>query len=249
MDPLRAKCRRCAADDPVALPGRATADPAISAVAEFLQQQGVEPALAAYAARSAQGHIGRARALAMDPEARLRHQRVLRVPSRLGTMAECLAVAGELVAQAKEEAAAAADRSTPPKRPTCCAPSATGATGVRSVRARASSAMKELEREQRNRRRRLVRDELDRVLLDLLGLYRDLLALVTDSRVELINPEQLAELNRMASGTDPAQVLVALDAISHARAALAADGSEDLVFAELAVSLRRAGQGGHRRVP
>ena len=50
--------------------------PSIAAVAELLQtRDGIEPGLAAYAARVAQGHVGRARALARDEAARNRRAR------------------------------------------------------------------------------------------------------------------------------------------------------------------------------
>ena len=58
--------------------------PSVAAVAELLQtRDGIEPALAAYAARVAQGHVGRARALARDEDARNRRAEVLRIPLRL----------------------------------------------------------------------------------------------------------------------------------------------------------------------
>ena len=56
--------------------------PPTAAVAELLQtRDGVDPALAAYAARVAQGHIGRARALARDENARLRRPRGVADPA------------------------------------------------------------------------------------------------------------------------------------------------------------------------
>ena len=223
--------------------------PPIAQVAQFLQQSaGVEPAIAAYAARSAQGHIGRARALALDEDARLRHQNVLHFPSRLGSVAECLSAAADLVADAKAEVAAKADPLDAAEVAELLRSYGEGGTGAGSARTRASAPMKELEREQRNRRRRLLRDELDRVLLDLLGLYRDVLAVSTGSGVALINAEVRTEIDALVSAADTASVLRRLDAISHARLALAADGSEELVFAKLALSLQRAGHPSAQRV-
>ena len=47
-------------------------------VADFLvRADGVEPGLAAHAARASQGHIGRARALARDDDVRERRTRVV----------------------------------------------------------------------------------------------------------------------------------------------------------------------------
>ena len=59
--------------------------PPTDAVAEVLvRRDGVDPAMAAFAARAAQGHIGRARRLATDEDARLRRHAVLRLPHVTG---------------------------------------------------------------------------------------------------------------------------------------------------------------------
>lgn len=220
--------------------------PPIAEVAAYLHATaGVDPAVAAYAARSAQGHIGRARALALDEDVRLRHQNVLHFPARLGSVAECLSAAADLVADAKAQVAATADPLDSAEAAELLRSYGDGGTGAGSARSRASAPMKDLEREQRNRRRRLLRDELDRVLLDLLGLYRDVLAVSTGACVELINAEARSAIEHLVATSDTPAVVHRLDAITHARGALAADGSEDLVFAELALALQRAG---HRRV-
>ena len=55
--------------------------PSVAAVGQLLQtRDGIEPELAAYAARVAQGHVGRARVLARDEEARNRRAEVLQIP-------------------------------------------------------------------------------------------------------------------------------------------------------------------------
>ena len=114
-----------------------------------------------------------------------------------------------------------------------------GGTGPGTARSRASAVIKDQEKQQRNRRRRLLRDELDRVLLDLLGLYRDVLAVATLAATPLINQEMRTEIDRLAAGTDAPGVLRRIDAIGRARALLAADGTEELVFERLALELQR----------
>lgn len=217
--------------------------PAATEVAEFLvRAEGADPAIAAFAARASQGHIGRARALVGDEAARTRHQEVLRLPLRLGSVASCVAAAEELVANAKQRADQIAEPLEQQETEAVMRAAGDGGTGAGTARSRASGALKELEREHRNRRRRLVRDELDRTLIDLLGLYRDVLALTTDAAAELINAELRAELETLAGTLDAAGVLRRMDAIVHARASLAADGSESLVMAELTLSLKRPRQ-------
>ncbi|MGZ4666327.1 MAG: DNA polymerase III subunit delta' [Frankiaceae bacterium] len=78
--------------------------PDAASVAALLVREGTEPAVAAFVARAAQGHVGRARWLAADEGARRRRAEVLKLPSRLRSPAECLAAAADLVDAAAEEA-------------------------------------------------------------------------------------------------------------------------------------------------
>ena len=81
--------------------------PPASAIAEVLaRRDGIEPGLALRAARAAQGHIGRARRLATDPEAARRRAEVLRVPFSVDGLGPAIAAAARLVESADAEAAA-----------------------------------------------------------------------------------------------------------------------------------------------
>lgn len=217
--------------------------PAAEDVADYLvHTEGADPAVAAFAARAAQGHIGRARALATDELARAQHQDLLRLPLRLGSVASCLAAAEQIVAAAQERAEVVASPLEDREKSAVLQAAGDGATGAGPARTRASAALRDLEKDQRNRRRRLVRDELDRIMLDLLGLYRDVLALTTESGASLINEEMRGELSGLARTMSASGVLQRIAAINHARSALSADGSESLVLAELVISLQRPGQ-------
>ena len=80
--------------------------PTIDAVARLLQtRDGIDPELAGYAARAAQGHVGRARALARSEPARDRRAAILKIPFRLEGLSACLNAADTLVKTAAEEAA------------------------------------------------------------------------------------------------------------------------------------------------
>ena len=79
--------------------------PAAADVAAFLERTlEVDPALAAYAARASQGHIGRARALARDEGTRQRRREVVDHAARLTSLGACMRAASSLAATAKEEA-------------------------------------------------------------------------------------------------------------------------------------------------
>ena len=65
--------------------------PTTEDVAGFLvRQDGVPAAIASYAARASQGHIGRARALARDEGTRNRRREVVAIPARLTSLGACM---------------------------------------------------------------------------------------------------------------------------------------------------------------
>lgn len=79
--------------------------PSVDAVADVLvRRDGIDPGLAASAARATQGHIGRARRLATDERARTRRAAVLKLPLRVDDVGGCLKAAQELVDAAAEDA-------------------------------------------------------------------------------------------------------------------------------------------------
>src|SRR6201995_2872732 len=81
--------------------------PASSAVAKVLiERDGIEPARALAAARAAQGHVGRARRLAVDPSAAARRAEVLRMPLAATSLGPALSAAAALVRTAEDEAKA-----------------------------------------------------------------------------------------------------------------------------------------------
>jgi DNA polymerase-3 subunit delta' len=80
------------------------ATPGTSDVATFLtRNDGVPETVASFAARASQGHIGRARALALDERTRTRRREVVSIPARLTSLGSCMTAATNLAELAKEE--------------------------------------------------------------------------------------------------------------------------------------------------
>jgi DNA polymerase-3 subunit delta' len=77
--------------------------------------------------------------------------------------------------------------------------------------------LKALEEDQKRRATRSLRDGIDRILVDLLSLYRDILLLQLGVELEPVNLAIYAELSQAAAASTPAQTLATLDAISEAR--------------------------------
>ena len=176
--------------------------------------------MASFAARAAQGHIGRARRLATDEDARLRRHAVLRLPLSLHELSAALRAAGDLVdaatAEADEQAATLATSEADDMRRGL----GVGAGGKQP--AGAAAALKELEGEQKKRATRTKRDSIDRALVDLAGFYRDVLAVQAGADVELVNEEMRDAVSGIARSSTPERTLRRIDAILKARIAIGA---------------------------
>lgn len=212
--------------------------PPTAAVAEVLiRRDGVDPAMAAFAARAAQGHIGRARRLATDEDARLRRHAVLRLPLSLGELSGALRAAGDLVAaataEANEQAATlAAAEAEEMRRALGVGPGARQPAG-------ASVQLKELEAEQKKLATRTKRDAIDRALVDLAGFYRDVLAVQAAADVELVNDEMREAVTGVARASTPELTLRRIDAVLGARTAIDANVAPLLAVEAMTVALRR----------
>ncbi len=228
--------------------------PSAAAVAGVLVGEGVDPVLADFAARAAQGHVGRARRLARDEDARGRRLHVLRLPTRLSSPASALAAAAEVVAAATEEAAAVTTERAEVERAELerswgLDGGADGPPGRRAPRGKgradraAGAALRDLERVQRSRGTRASRDALDRALVDLLGLYRDVLAIqlggAGGAGERLVHPDQAELSARLARATRGEQSLRCLDAILEARTRIAANSAPLLAVEAMALTLAR----------
>lgn len=171
-------------------------------VAAFLvRKHDVDPALAAYAARASQGHIGRARALARDEHTRNRRREIVGLPAKLGSLGACMRAASNLADVAKEESDAICDELDAREKAALDA-----AYGVeeRGRRPREyGPALKDLTEEQKRRRRRQLLDVVDRGLMDLVSVYRDAVALALQAPGDLVNEEIRGDVEEVVRTSTP----------------------------------------------
>jgi DNA polymerase-3 subunit delta' len=215
--------------------------PSTTDVADLLvDNYGVDRAMASFAARASQGHIGRARALARDEHVRQRRQEVLRLPFALADVPSCFMAAANLLAAATEDAHAITDPLDAAEDAALRAEYGDGASGVTQAKLKRlmSSAVKEMEKRQKTRRTRTVRDQVDRALLDLMGLYRDVLVVQMDATVTLVNEEMRPQVSQLASRSTENDTGRRLGAISYCRAQLAANVTPQLALESLMVELK-----------
>jgi DNA polymerase III subunit delta' len=212
--------------------------PSVAAVADLLvRRDGIDPPMAAFAARAAQSHIGLARRLARDEGARIRRRDVVTLPLRIRGVGDAVLHAGELVETAAEEAkASTAERDAAERERLIHSLGAdpTARTQPPHVRAQLTA----MERDQKTRATRLQRDVLDRALVDVLSVFRDVLVLQAGDPVDLVNEEMRADLSRLARDLTPEDVVQRMQAVGEARERIAANVAPLLAVEAMAVQLR-----------
>ena len=212
------------------------ATPTQAAVARLLvERDGIDPAMASFAARAAQGHVGRARYLARDEASRIRRREVLQLPPQLTSLGACLRAAANVVTASSDEAAASTtDRDA---KELADLNEALG-FGTKGARPRnAQSQVKELEDSQKARTKRLQRDGLDRVLSELTTYYRDVLTVQLSTGAPLVNVEQDAPIRTLARRSTADATMRKLDAILAARTALETNVAPLLAMEALFIDL------------
>ncbi len=213
--------------------------PSARAVAELLvRDDGVDPAMAAFAAAASQGHVGRARGLARDEDARLRRAEVVALPLQTATVGGCLAAAANLVDAAKADAEAFNGAREESELASLQQEYGIVPGGRRPPGA--AGALKELEDGQKRRRTRTLRDSLDRAFLDLVAFYRDVLVLQAGSTVALVNADRHRDLEAVAAATNPGTTLRRIDAVMAARLAIEQNVAPLLAVEAMTLALRAA---------
>ncbi|MHB1489321.1 MAG: DNA polymerase III subunit delta' [Cellulomonas sp.] len=211
--------------------------PPVEAVAELLvRRDGVEPGLALIAARAAQSHIGIARRLARDPEARARRSRVLALATSVRGVGDAVLAAGELVEVSQTEAKAATEHRDAAEREALLR--SMGAEGSATLPPALRSQVRQLEEEQKRRATRSQRDVLDRAMVDLLSFYRDVLVVQLGAGIDVVNAEHEDQVRAVAAGSRPEQTVRRMDAIGLARTRLSGNVAPLLAVEAMTIALR-----------
>ena len=211
--------------------------PTANAVADLLVREGVAtPEVALEAARAAQSHIGLARALAADPEMRARRRAIVTAPASVRSVGEAVLAAERLLETAKAQAdAQVSERNAREKAELL---RQLGMEEDERATKASRTLIRQLEEDQKRRSKRALTDAIDRALIDLLAIYRDVLMTQVGGDGELINTD-LADLVRsIAAESTPRQTLSRVDHIETARRRLKSNGNTLLVLEDMAISLR-----------
>ncbi len=228
---IRSRCRVVALRQPPA-----------EAVAEVLtRRDAVAPDVAAWAAAAAQGHVGRAKRLANDAEARGRREAVLAVPRRLSGVGACFDAAAALIKAAEAEAAETIVETDAAERAALEQALGAGGTGRGTAGAMRGAAgqIKELEKRQRSRATRAKRDALDRALVDLAGFYRDVLVTNMRAPVPVVHSDAAAQSAAAAGKWSAESTLRRLEAVLACRGAIEENVKPEIAVEAMMLSLWR----------
>ncbi|MBP2365037.1 DNA polymerase III subunit delta' [Pseudonocardia parietis] len=197
--------------------------PSPESVAGVLRDRdGIDPDQAQWAASVCGGHVGRARRLARDAQARSRREEILAVPRKLNRIGDAFFHADVLIRSAEGEAEGLrADRDETERAELSVAMGAGGTgKGAAAAARSAKAAERDLEKRQKSRATRTQRDALDRALVDLAGFYRDAIVAASGAQVLLTNPDREQEIRMAAAEWGPESSLRRLEAVLACRDAL-----------------------------
>ncbi|WGW11048.1 DNA polymerase III subunit delta' [Saxibacter everestensis] len=211
--------------------------PPPEAVAELLvRKYGVDPGLARESSLAAQSHIGRARRLATDEVSRGHRDSNIRLPGAIGSVGQAILAAGELVERSAAESKALTEERSAQERAELLR--SLGAESGQTLPPALRAQVRQLEEDQKRRATRAQRDVLDRAMVDLLSLYRDVLMVQLGAGEELMNIGYTSQVHEMARTSTPNATLGRLDALATARRRLKTNTSPLLAMEALTLSLR-----------
>jgi DNA polymerase-3 subunit delta' len=212
--------------------------PSSQTVADLLvARDGISPSLALQVAAEAQGHIGMALRLATSTDARARRKETLVAAMQIDSIPKAMFTAERWLELARKDAdALTAEKDTEEKTAllaTLGIPE--GGTVPPALRA----DIKALEEGQKRRATRSLRDGIDRILVDLMSLYRDVLIVELGSEAELVNADLRSQIVELAATSTASEVITKLEALAEARVRISSNVRDLMVLESLAVALRR----------
>ena len=210
--------------------------PSVDAVTKLLiERDGIEPNMAKFASSAAQGHIGRAKFLATNEEARENREKILNIPFTINDLAATFDAAETLVELAKE--LAKMESEIQDEKEIAKLKESYGSTGSKLATG-GNKALKELEKEQKSRTTRLVRDNLDRALLDLANVYRDVLLVQSNTAGKITNIDFQNKIIQKAEISSKEIILNSINSILKAINSLSKNSASNLTMEALLLDLK-----------
>jgi DNA polymerase-3 subunit delta' len=195
----------------------------------------VDSQLAEIVAAESQSHIGMARRLATSPEARARRGDTLTAALEIDNISTAIATAERWLELAKMDAEALNEERDSEERATFMANFGLDPESNLPPALRAN--LRRIEESQKRRATRSLRDGIDRILVDLLAVYRDILMLQLNGSRQLVNQDLEPTLLKIAKSTPSSRTIEIADAIAEARERIESNVRDLLVLQSLAVRM------------
>ena len=194
--------------------------PSVEDVAQLLtSRDGIDPQLAETCARASQSHVGVARWLARSPEARERRDMIVNLPLTIRSASAAMESAENLHKLVQDEAEASSSDRNAAERANLLR--SLGLSEDETIPRNLRVHIRRMEDNQTARNRRAIQDALDRAMIDLSGIYRDLLVLHLSQDSALINEHLRPALAEYSGNVTAEHCLGASEAITLARRRLA----------------------------
>jgi DNA polymerase-3 subunit delta' len=212
--------------------------PSSQTVADLLvSRDGIKPSLALQVAAEAQGHIGMALRLATSNDARARRKETLVAAMQIDSIPKAMFTAERWLELARKDADALTTERDSEERSALLATLGIPEGGTVPPALRVD--IKALEEAQKRRATRSLRDGIDRILVDLMSLYRDVLIVQLIAEVELVNADLRSQIEELAANSTASEVITKLEALAQARVRIGSNVRDLMVLESLAVALRR----------
>lgn len=212
--------------------------PDVQEVAELISRRDdVDLATATRAARESQSHIGMAHRLATNEEARQRRQQTIEIALGIRSVSGAVIAAGKLLDLAGEDARAITEERDGEERESTLRSLGIEPGGTIPPALRAQ--LRGLEEDQKRRATRSLRDGIDRIMVDLLSLYRDVLLMQLGVESEPINLAIYPRLVAASEASTAAATLATMDAIATARKRIDGNVAPALALEAMLISAAR----------
>ena len=212
--------------------------PAVADVARLLvEKYDVDEKLAMVSASQAQSHVGMARRLATNASARDRRRQVLELVLSIVDVPTAVAASEKLLKLAESDGAQLTGELDEQERVELM--QRLGVTEDSKLTPSSRAQLRKLEEAQKKRSTRSKRDGLDRIFVDLMGFYRDVLSIQLNSGQALINPDLAKEIGQLATDISQAQAIHIIDKIEQVRYRMDRNVKDSLLMDSLCVAMRR----------
>jgi DNA polymerase-3 subunit delta' len=212
--------------------------PSVEAVALLLvEKYGIGVELAQQSAAQAQSHVGMARRLASNAGARDRRSQALQAVLSITDIPSAMAVSEVLAKLAESDGVQLTAEQDEAERKELFL--SLGVSEESKLNPSSRAQLRRLEESQKRRATRSKRDGLDRILIVLMGLYRDVLTVQLGAGEPLINFDLIQEITKLANQSTQAQSIHNIEEIEKVRYRMERNVRDSYLLDSLAITFRR----------